>query len=251
MDILFHLNDRKPIYFMNKAILLAIAAGMLAAVAGARAGDISGTVTIKGTPPKGVDIEPLKDDANCGKFHSKMPTTHFYVVGPKGELGDVVVSVENVTGPANGAGAAPAVLDQKGCEYAPSIFAVQVGQKIIIKNSDPVAHNVHFDPDTGSKDKYLNQLQVPNGPDLSYMFEAPGDFQKFKCDVHKWMFSWACVFPHPYFAVSGKDGTFKITGLPPGKYKVRAIHRKLGAVTQDVEVTAGAPAKADFVLEVK
>jgi len=235
---------------MKKAFVLTVAAGMLTAVSVVRAGDISGTVSMKGTPPKEVDIAPLKSDPTCGKLHTDMPTTHFYVVGPKGELADVVVSVEGVSGPGS-ASAEPAVLDQKGCEYTPSIFAVQTGQKIVIKNSDPVAHNVHIDPETGSKNKFFNQLQVPNGPDLSYTFEAPGDFQKFKCDVHNWMFSWACVFPHPFFAVSAKDGTFKITGVPPGKYKVRAIHRKLGAVTQEVEVKATEPAKADFILETK
>ncbi len=225
-------------------------AAFAASVSATRAGDISGTVMLKGTPPKEVDIQPLKDDATCGKLHSEMPTTHFYVVGSKGELADVVVSVEGVSGGTAGASATPAVLDQKGCEYTPSIFAVQTGQKIMVKNSDPVAHNVHYDPETGSKNAFMNQLQVPNGPDLAYTFESPGDFQKFKCDVHKWMFAWACVFPHPYFAVSGKDGSFKITGVPPGKYKVRAIHRKAGAVTQEVEVKADG-AKADFVLETK
>src|ERR1041385_3881865 len=60
----------------------------------AGAGEITGTITLKGTPPKEKDITPLKDDPNCGKLHSSMPTTHFYVVGSKGELADVVVSVQ-------------------------------------------------------------------------------------------------------------------------------------------------------------
>jgi len=236
---------------MRNAFVLAIAGVLLAGDSIVVAGDISGTVMLKGTPPKELDITPLKDDANCGKLHPEMPTTHFYVVGPKGELADVVVSVEGVSGGTGGASASPANLDQKGCEYTPSIFAVQTGQKIIIKNSDPVAHNVRFDPAAGSGNAFINQLQIPNGPELSYTFEKPGDFLKFQCDVHKWMFSWACVFNHPYFAVTAKDGSFKITGVPPGKYKVRAIHRKAGATTQEVEVKAGEPAKADFILETK
>lgn len=235
---------------MKRAFVFTAVAALAVYASFARAGDISGTISLKGAPPKEKAIEPLKSDQNCGKLHTEMPMTHFYVVGSKGELADVVVSVEGVTGPSAGASASPAVLDQKGCEYTPSIFAVQTGQKIVVKNSDPVAHNVHYDPETGSKNEFMNQLQVPNGPDLNYTFTAPGDFQKFKCDVHNWMFAWVCVFPHPYFAVSGKDGAFKITGVPPGKYKVRAIHRKAGAVTQEVEVKADG-AKADFILEAK
>jgi plastocyanin len=236
---------------MNKTTALAIAAGLLAGWQIASAGDIAGTVVLKGTPPKEKDITPLKEDATCGKLHTDMPTTHFYVVGPKGELADVVVSLQDISGKSTGASAPPAVLDQKGCEYVPAIFAVQTGQKIVVKNSDPVLHNVHDVPAAGSGNKEFNQAQIPNGPDLTFTFDKPESFLKFQCDVHKWMFAWVSVFDHPYFAVSGKDGTFKIANVPPGKYKLQAIHRKAGTVTQEIEVKEGEPAKADFTLEVK
>ncbi len=143
------------------------------------------------------------------------------------------------------------ILDQKGCEYIPSILAVQTDQKITVKNSDPVLHNVHNVPGEGSGNKERNEAQLPNGPDMTFSFAKPEPFLKFKCDVHQWMFAWVSVFDHPYFAVSGKDGSFKIANVPPGKYKLQAAHRKAGVVTQDVEVKEGEPAKVDFTLEVK
>ncbi len=76
-------------------------------------------------------------------------------------------------------------------------------------------------------------------------------FLKFKCDVHAWMFAWVSVFDHPYFAVSAKDGTFKIANVPPGKYTIQAAHRKACPATQEIEVKEGAPAKVDFRLEIK
>ena len=236
---------------MKKTTALVITAGLWVGLQIAPAADITGTITLKGTPPKEKDITPLKEDATCGKFHTDMPTTHFYVVGPKGELADVVVSLQGISGKSTGAEAPPMVLDQKGCEYVPSIFAVQTGQKIIVKNSDPVLHNVHDVPVEGSGNKEYNQAQIPNGPDLTFTFAKPENFLKFKCNVHQWMFAWVSIFDHPYFAVSGKDGSFKIANVPPGKYKIQAAHRKAGTVTQDVEVKEGAPAKADFTLEVK
>lgn len=236
---------------MNKLSKLIMISGLAAASQGAYAGDITGTVTLKGTPPKEKEIAPLMADANCGKLHTTTPTTHFYVVGDNGKLADVIVSVEGISGKSTGASAPPVVLDQKGCEYVPSIFAVQTGQKIIVKNSDPVLHNVHASPTEASGNKERNEPQLPNGPDLTFSFAKPESFLKFKCDVHQWMFAWVSVFDHPYFAVSAKDGTFKIANVPPGKYKIQAAHRKAGTVTQDVEVKEGEPAKVDFTLEAK
>ena len=226
-------------------------AGLAAALQVASAADITGTVTLKGTPPKEKDITPVMEDMNCSKLHTTVPTTHFYVVGPKGELADVIVSLQGVSGKSTGASAPPMVLDQKGCEYVPAIFAVQTDQKIMIKNSDPVLHNVHDVPGEGSGNKEKNEAQLPNGPDLTFSFSKPENFLKFKCDVHQWMFAWVSIFDHPYFAVSSKDGSFKIANVPPGKYKIQAAHRKAGVVTQEVEVKGGEPAKVDFTLEVK
>jgi len=236
---------------MNRLSILITLAGLVAALTVARAGDITGTVTLKGTPPKEKDITPVMEDANCSKLHTTMPTTHFYVVGAGGGLGDVIVSLEGISGKSTGASAPPVLLDQKGCEYVPSIFAVQTGQKIVVKNSDPVLHNVHTMPAEGSGNTTKNEAQLPNGPDLTFTFTKPESFLKFKCDVHSWMFAWVSIFDHPYFAVSGKDGTFKIANVPPGKYKIQAAHRKAGVVTQEVEVKEGEPAKVDFTLEVK
>jgi plastocyanin len=236
---------------MNKLSTLIIVNGLAAALQVAFAGDITGTVTLKGTPPKEKDITPVMEDANCSKMHTTVPTTHFYVTAPGGELADVVVSVQGISGKSTGASAPAFILDQKGCEYVPSIFAVQTGQKITVKNSDPVLHNVHTMPAEDSGNQVKNEAQLPNGPDLTFSFSKPENFLKFKCDVHQWMFAWVSIFDHPYFAVTGKDGKFRIANVPPGKYKLQAAHRKAGVVTQEIEVKEGEPTKVDFTLEVK
>ena len=225
--------------------------GLAVAVQMASAGDITGKITLKGTAPAEKDITPLKEDANCGKFHPETPKTRFYVVGADGALADVVVSLQGISGKSTGASAAPLVLDQKGCEYIPSILAAQTGQKLNIKNSDPVLHNVHTQPAAASGNKESNNAQMAGTPDITMTFEKAEPFLKFKCDVHPWMFAWVSVFDHPYFAVSGKDGTFKIANVPAGKYKIEAAHRKAGSVVQEIEVKDGEAAKADFSLEPK
>jgi len=214
------------------------------------AADLTGSVTLKGTPPAEKEITPLKSDPSCGKLVTDTPTTTHYVVGSKGELANAIVIVKGVPGAkSTGASAAPVVIDQKTCLYHPHIFAAQTGQKIVVKNSDPVLHNVHATP-TVEGNKESNMAQLAGAPDLTLTFDKPENFLRFKCDVHPWMFSYGCIVDHPYYALTGADGTFKITGLPAGKYTVEVSHRKAGTVSQEVEIT-DAGAKADFSLEAK
>jgi plastocyanin len=212
---------------------LSLLVAALATVLPASAADITGVLTLKGTPPTENEITPLEEDPTCGSLHTDKPTTHFYVVSPKGEVADVVVSL-NITGKSAGVDVKPAVLDQKGCLYVPTILAVQTGQKIIVKNSDPCIHNVHTNPKTDNVAH--NDAQMAGGADLTYTFDKPEEFMKFQCDVHPWMFAWVTVVDSPYFAVSDKDGKFTIKNVPPGKYTLTAEHRKLGKQTVDVEV---------------
>jgi uncharacterized protein (DUF2141 family) len=60
------------------------------------------------------------------------------------------------------------------------------------------------------------------------------------------MRAYVSVLPHPYFAVTGSDGTFQIKNLPPGEYTMVAVHEKFGEQTMKVKVGAKENAKADF-----
>ncbi len=67
-----------------------------------------------------------------------------------------------------------------------------------------------------------------------------------KCDVHPWMTAYVGVFANPFFSVTGTDGKFTISGLPPGTYEITAWHEKLGTQTATVTVAAAKPAAANF-----
>mgnify|MGYP001600717555 CR=1 FL=1 len=237
---------------MKKSLLL-LSLGLFAVAQTINAADVTGTITLKGTPPAEREITPIKDDPNCAALYpGALPTTHFYAVGSGGELADVVVSLKDasgqeITGKSTGASAPAVELDQKGCLYSPQILAIQTGQKLIVKNSDPCVHNVHTKP---TENPESNQVQMPGGADLTFTFAKPEPFLKFQCDVHPWMFAWVSVFDSPYFAVSGKDGKFTIKNVPPGKYTLEAVHRKLGTQTAVIEVKDDGAAQ-NFTFDVK
>jgi plastocyanin len=224
---------------------------LLASLHAASAADVTGTVTLSGTPPPEKENDLIKNDPFCGKLHTEPVKTQFYTVGANNGLADVVITIKGVP-KSSGESAAPAVLDQHGCLYVPTIMAVQTGQKVLVKNSDPTMHNVHVIPGADSSNKEANKAQAQGAPDITFSFPTAENFLKFKCDVHPWMFAWVTVVDNPYFAVSGKDGSFKIANVPPGKYTIEATHRKANGgkpMSKEIEVKDGG-APVAFTLEV-
>ncbi|HEX7860491.1 MAG TPA: carboxypeptidase regulatory-like domain-containing protein [Verrucomicrobiae bacterium] len=222
-------------------------AALVASLQLVSAGDVTGKITLKGTPPPEKDI-PV--DPACGKIH---PTkkTRLYVVGSGGELADTFIYVKDgLTGKTFPVPEKGHLIDQVGCEYTPYVSGAMANQKILVRNSDPLLHNVHPIP-TVAGNKEANIAQMPKSKDLEFTFAKEEPFLRFKCDVHPWMFSYVSIMNHPFYATSGKDGTFKITGLPAGKYTIEANHRKAGKQTVEVEVPESGSKEANFTLEAK
>jgi plastocyanin len=162
-------------------------------------------------------------------------------------LGDVFVYVKAGATSELGTGSG-ATLDQVGCQYSPYVMGLQLGQTLPVKNSDKLMHNVHMMPKvTGNKEKNLAQ---PIPMVSNFTIDKAEVLLQFKCDVHPWMFAYVGVVDNPYFAVTDKDGNFKISGLPTGEYTVEAIHRKAGSATEKIKVGADDKKTAEFTLKV-
>jgi len=211
----------------------------------AGAADITGKVTLKGTPPPERTIEFT--DATCGKLHPKPVTTRHYVVGADKGLANVFVYIKQGAQKTPAAGEGP-LLDQVGCMYEPYVMGVVTGQKFNIRNSDALLHNVHATPKPGSGNKEFNFAQVSKGQVNPKSFDAPEVLVRMKCDVHGWMFAYIGVVDHPYFAVTDKDGNFTIKNVPAGKYTVEAVHQKAAPTGKTAEVEAGK--SVNFEIEV-
>ncbi len=209
----------------------------------ASAGDITGKVTLKGTPKPEI---PIDLGPSCGPLNPNKVTTRHFVTGKDAGLANVFVYLKDAkASPATGDGP---VLDQLGCMYEPYILGVVTGQKFKVRNSDPTLHNVHATPKVN---KEFNFGQPIKGQVTEKSFDQAEVLVRMKCDVHPWMFAYIGVVDHPYFAVTDKDGNFKISGVPDGKYTVVAYHLKAhGAnpgLTQAVDLKGSA--KQDFTVD--
>ena len=109
----------------------------------------------------------------------------------------------------------PVQFDQNGCVYTPHVFGIQVGQTFQILNSDPLMHNLHA---LAEENRPFNFGMPNQGDKREQAFRVPEVMLHIKCDVHPWMAAFISVFEHPYFAISGADGSFTIPNLPPGDY---------------------------------
>ena len=184
----------------------------------ATAGSIAGKVMFTGTPPVAERIRMGSDPA-CTEGPGPNPQSDAVLVGKDGALRNVFIWIKDGldAGYTFDAPTAAFVLDQKGCHYSPRVLGVRVNQPITISNDDPTFHNVHALPKTNME---FNQGLVKRGDYMSKTFTAPEVMVRFKCDVHGWMAAYVGVVAHPFFAVTGADGSFSLTGVPPGTYTV-------------------------------
>ncbi len=231
-----------------KFVLRSVVVGLVLSMVGvASAGDngvVKGKVIFKGDPPKRSLINTAKDP-NCKKAKKKIGTEDI-IVNKKTDpttLRNVMVYVKDGLGGRKfDAPSEPFVLDQVGCQYKPHVITLMVGQKLRIRNGDETNHNIHFLPKINQE---MNFSQPKKGMEKDVDLEVEDVF-KIKCDVHPWMGAFIKVFDHPFFAVTGKDGTFELKGLPAGMYEIEAWHEKYGKETMTVEVSTGETKEADF-----
>jgi len=205
---------------------------------------ITGKVKFTGTKPVMPKIDMSEEPKCKAKYTAAPPTEETVVVNPNGTLANVFVYVKSGL-PASykaPAPSGPVTLDQDGCRYHPHAFGIMVGQNLAIKNSDGILHNIKA---KGTKNRPFN-ISQPTTMTSTRTFSAPEVMVPLECNVHGWMHAWLGVLPHPFYGVSGADGSFSITGLPPGTYTVEAWHEKYGTQTATVTVSGSETKTADF-----
>jgi len=190
-------------------------------------GSVKGKITYSAEVKLPKSFETGKYKKACG---AEVPNEKLLVNAKS--LMNVVISIEGKTLKGK---PGEYTLDQKDCRYAPHVMAMMKDSELKITSSDPINHNLHsysFDNDP------VNVMFLPNQDPYVQEFEEP-EIVKLECDLHAWMTAWVVVTDNSFFDISGKEGTFEIPNLPPGKYTINAWHEVLGSKSKKVKVAEG------------
>jgi plastocyanin len=132
---------------------------------------------------------------------------------------------------------------QKDLTFVPLLLPVQLGTKVEFPNLDDTYHDVfsyslpkRFD---------LGRYRPDERPVPSQLFDVAG-LVTLRCDIHEHMRGLILVVDTPYFVITDADGHFRLNGLPPGHYVLKAWLDSKTTLERPVELKADTVLQVDF-----
>lgn len=142
----------------------------------------------------------------------------------------------------------PAEMEQKcnvvGCRITPHALVVRTGQTVAVGNKHSIIHNLHPYPLRNHPVGYLARPDVNRAMRFSFDLSEPLPILV-RCDIHPWMQAYWLILDHPFAAVTGRDGSFRITQLLAGRHEFTVWHERAGYVNSgakrgfQIDVVAG------------
>jgi plastocyanin len=197
-------------------------------------GIISGAVRFNGTVATIDKMEVTKDSKVCGTLKAS-PRLE---VGKNNGVRNALVYLEGVKEGKTIHQKVKQTLNQKTCSYEPHILLVPPGAQLEIVNSDPILHNVHA-YSVGGEIKSLFNIAQPIRGQRTIVPQAQianAGLVVVTCDAgHPWMSAYILTAKHPYYAVTDEKGSFVLSDVPPGSYKIKMWHEGVHIVRKEME----------------
>jgi plastocyanin len=141
-------------------------------------------------------------------------------------------------------------LNQIDYRFVPRVLVVVAGAEVGFQNGDSELHNIHTfagvrEANRGGRgaNRMFNRSQLP-GSTFTQTFEQPESILV-RCDIHSQMIAHILVLPNVFYAMPAEDGSYSLSGVPPGSYELTVWHEFFGEVTVPVDVESGGISSVD------
>jgi hypothetical protein len=134
-------------------------------------------------------------------------------------------------------------LAQQDTSFRPVLLRVPVGTRVDFPNQDGFFHNVF----SYSSVKRFDLGRYPRGESRTVTFDRAG-VVKIYCEIHQWMRSAVVVVENPFHDEVDADGGFRISGVPPGRYRLAVWDVDRGERITEVTVPASGTVRVDVRL---
>ena len=132
---------------------------------------------------------------------------------------------------------------QKDLTFIPALLPVRVGTKVEFPSLDDTYHNIFsYSP---AKRFDLGRYRPDERPVPSQVFDKPG-LVTLRCDIHEHMRGLILVLDTPYFVMTDTAGHFRLSGLPPGHYTLKAWIDSRTTREMPVDLNNGQTLHVDF-----
>lgn len=217
---------------------------------------VRGTVTLQGLvpEPKSFELRRYPDRVFCGALSNGDGYRMFKEVlaGEQGGLKDVVVMVEGIQ-QGKPFTTTEAQIEANVCQFLPYVTIVGDKQQLTVINRDPVSHDIQgYTYDQAGVDIVLHRssLKATGTTETVHLVKGRKVFTM-QCGMHPYMQNWGYAVDHPYYAITGVDGSFSIGEVPPGTYRIKAWHPALGELEREIVVEANGTVQFDLTFEAK
>jgi plastocyanin len=134
-------------------------------------------------------------------------------------------------------------MTQKNLTFAPLLLPVQTGTRVEFPNLDDTYHNIFsYSP---AKRFDLGRYLPEERPIPSQVFDVPG-LVTLRCDIHEHMRGLILVLETPHFVITDAEGRFRLSGLPAGRFTLKAWLNSKTTLARPVELRSGATLQVDF-----
>jgi hypothetical protein len=219
-------------------------------------GTVTGSVLFAGEPPPptGFELRRYPDREYCSALSdgSGYRFLRDVAVGPEQGLKDVIVTIEGIE-KGKPFTFEDTKLETNICQFVPFVSVMRDQHPITVENLDTVSHDL--------------QVYEREWEHIFIMFHRPAltkagtsDVIRFtgnrrgvimQCGMHPYMQGHGLAVENPYYAITRLEGTFAISDLPAGTYRIKAWHPILGEQVQDLTVAANRTVSVRFTFKAK